>query len=552
MKLSMEEAAKLMRFPRHSDYFIGILENSFSLAPENGLIPDHMVQPTRNSVTIGNTVHSDQTIRLTFEQLLLHTAVMGKSGTGKTTFMKQLIQQLHEAGIPVLIFEPVKREYRDRVAGLHNSKVFTVERPVVPLLINPFSVPTGVTLAEYRSSLLSAFKAAFSLPDPLPSIFEKAIAEAYIQYGWTDMSQNTDKNVRLFDMADFVRVFKRVIANSGYSNEVKGNMMSGGVFRLQSLLERCPRTFDTLYSTAVEDLLSGCCTIEMGCLEPEQKSLVSALTFIRILAYLKANRNSDGKLSNIILIDEAHALLDQGEGATQEEKALNNAMVQLLLNIVTEMRAYGVGVICSDQSPSRIGSCLIDNVDNLISFRLSGEEAKLQTAHMGASENIAQCLQLVSTGEFLLKNQYLKEPLAIRSDTNKHILSKQHYSDERIVALQKRYLTDHMHDYCPYTECEQAGCVCCSCAIRSKAHQYAVQIFNERKDKLTSVATVAAHIIKIPTAMADKMSTLESGDKKKLCRCIAIHLLRICTIEKGISISPVASAKLLLSMTEEE
>ena len=72
-------------------------------------------------------------------------------------------------------------------------------------------------------------------------------------------------------------------------------------------------------------------------------------------------------------------------------------MSQLLINIVTEMRAYGVGVIFADQSPSRMGSCLLDNVENLISFRLSGEEATLQTAYMGAGENIIDCLPLIST-----------------------------------------------------------------------------------------------------------------------------------------------------------
>lgn len=72
-----------------------------------------------------------------------------------------------------MILEPVKREYRELAAGMQNSRIFTVERPVVPLLINPFCVPKAVPLGEYRSSLLSAFKAAFSLPDPLPALLKR-------------------------------------------------------------------------------------------------------------------------------------------------------------------------------------------------------------------------------------------------------------------------------------------------------------------------------------------------------------------------------------------
>lgn len=548
LKFSIEEAALLMEFPRHSNYFIGIEENSFSLAPETGLLPDLMTQSLTDSVCIGRSVYSDQLIRLTYKQLLLHTAVMGKSGTGKTTFLKQIICQLHSAGIPVLILEPVKREYRDMAIGLKNSKIFTVEKPVVPLLINPFSVPEGVALAEYRSCLLSAFKAAFSLPDPLPALFEKAIAEAYLQFGWTDMSKSTDENVCTFDMNDFIRVFKRVISSSTYSNEVKGNMMSGGAFRLQSLVERCPRTFDTFGSTDAEDLLCGCNVVEMGSLEPEQKSLVTALTLIRILAYLKANRSSEGELRNIILIDEAHALLDQGEGTTKEEKALNNAMSQLLINIVTEMRAYGVGVIFADQSPSRVGSCLLDNVENLISFRLSGEEAALQTTYMGARDNITECLPLVARGEFLLKNQCLREPLAVRMNFEHNLTDDKHYSDEQVALLQRNYLLSHADNYRPYAACAQSGCKHCSATIRGEAHKLAVQIYNERKDKLTNIDAIAAHIVKIPLVMNKRLGVMAERDKLMLCRCIAIHILRICALEKGISITENATLRLIESM----
>ena len=284
-KWTSDEISQIFQLPTQGNYFIGTDRNAFSLMPEVDLLPEQLTNNDREGLYLGQSVYSSKRLFVPLEQLLLHTAVMGKSGVGKTTLLKKLITQFQSRGIPVLLLEPVKREYRDLVAGMKDSRVFTVERPVVPLLINPFYVPKDVPLGEYRSSLLSAFKAAFSLPDPLPALFEKAISEAYTLNGWTDISTSEDGNVSIFDMADFVRVFKRVISRSSYSNEVKGNMMSGGAFRLQSLIERCPRTFDTIHSTSVEDLLNGCVVLEMGSLEPEQKSLVSALTLISILAY---------------------------------------------------------------------------------------------------------------------------------------------------------------------------------------------------------------------------------------------------------------------------
>ena len=547
-KWTSNEVAQVFQLPVQSDYFIGIERNAFSLMPEVDLLPEQLTSGNKQNLTLGKSIYSSQRILIPLEQLLLHTAVMGKSGVGKTTLLKQLITQFQSCSIPVLILEPVKREYRDLVANMKNSKVFTVERPVVPLLINPFCVPKEVPLGKYRSSLLSAFKAAFSLPDPLPALFEKAITEAYTLNGWTDISTSEDGNVSIFDMADFVRIFKRVIARSSYSNEVKGNMMSGGAFRLQSLIERCPRTFDTIHSTSVEDLLNGCTVLEMGSLEPEQKSLVSALTLISILAYLKSTRESDHWLRNIVLIDEAHALLDQGEGATQEEKALNSTMTQLMINVITEIRAYGVGVIFSDQSPSRVGGRMLDNVDNIISFRLSGEEAEMLREHIGADNNLCDVLPLMSAGEFVLKNRFLRSALPARMDYSPDKEHLKHVSDEQIVKTHTKYLTAHAKDYCPFAFCEKAGCNHCSVVVREEANMFAEQIFAERQLKLSTPEEVATHIIRIPSVLSFRINTENAAMFRKKCSCIAVHLLRKCSMENGISFGKLTVKKLLTDM----
>lgn len=547
-KWSSGEVSRIFQLPVQKDYFIGIESNLFSLLPEVDLLPQQLTGTGKKSIELGESVYSAQKIVLPLEQLLLHTAVMGKSGVGKTTLLKTMIRQLHGCNIPILILEPVKREYRDLIAGLSDGTIFTVERPVTPLLINPFYVPRGVPLGEYKSSLLSAFKAAFSLPDPLPALFEKAISEAYIQNGWTDMSKSTDQNITLFDMAEFVRIFKRVILRSEYSNEVKGNMMSGGAFRLQSLIERCPHTFDTLNSTSVEDLLAGCSVLEMGSMEPEQKSLVSALTLISILAYLKTTRESDHRLKNIILIDEAHALLDQGEGSTEEEKALNSTMTQLMINVITEIRAYGVGVIFSDQSPSRVGARMLDNVDNILSFRLSGEEAKALKEHMGEDDELCNVLPGLAAGECILKNQYLRSALPLKMNPAAFRRHNRHVTDEQVVRSQMKYLISHAKDYRPFSLCELIGCENCTLAIREEANMYATQIFAERQGRLKKADEIAAHILGIPRVLSARVKMRDRRSFHKICGCAAVHLLRKCSMENGVVFSRPAIVKLISDM----
>ena len=549
-KWTSDEVSRIFCLPSQAGYFVGIEGNPLSMMPENDVLPEPLTRLSRNSLHLGKSIASGQNIFMPLEQLLLHTAVLGKSGVGKTTFLKQIIARLHEKGVPVLILEPVKREYRDLVADMRSSTVFTVERPVTPLLINPFYPPAGVTLGEYKSSLLSAFKAAFSLPDPLPALLEKAVSEAYTLYGWMDMSTNSDRSVSAFDMADFVRVFKRVIAESSYSGEVKGNMMSGGAFRLQSLIERCPHTFNTIRSTSVEDLINGCAVLEMGSLEPEQKSLVSVLTLIGIFAHLKATRESGHLLRNVIIIDEAHALLDQGKGATEEERALSNAMTQLMINIITEIRAYGVGIVFSDQSPSRIGGQMLDNVDNIVSFRLSGEEAESLRIHIGAEEHVRSVLPLMGTGDYVLKNRLLKSALPVRMEFDPGEEQRKPVTDEQLAKAQSGYLSSRSGDYRPFGSCESAGCERCTFVVREEANMLATQIFRERCSKLKSPEEIARHIIGIPAVLPSRIPPGGALPLDKICGCVAVHLLRKCALENGIPFSRSAIGKLLSDMHE--
>ena len=547
-KWTAEEVSHIFQMPCQRDYFIGLKGNAFSLIPETELLPTMASEGGTNRMMVGTTIFSQRDIYIPYDQLLLHTAIIGKTGSGKTTLLKQFIADFDKSGIPVTIFEPVKAEYRSLLGTMKNSRIFTVENPTVPLLINPFRVPRGVTLGEYRSHLLSAFKAAFSLPDPLPSLFEKAISDSYSYYGWSDMSKSSDEDVTAFDMSDFIRIFKGIINSSSYSAEVKGNMMSGGAFRLQSLIERCPHTFNTINSTDVEDLISGRVVLEMGNLEPEQKSLVSAIVMISILAYLKATRRGNNKLRNIILIDEAHALLDQGNGTTEEEKSLNDTMTQLMINIITEIRAYGVGVIFSDQSPSRMGSCILDNVDNLISFRLSGLEAELVKTHIGLDEDACKVLPLLSAGEMVIKNHLIHEPLAVRMRFDNKLSELKELSDIQIAEQSRDYLISNISKYIPYAMCEITGCKRCSYAVRNKANNLAVHIFSEQGKSMKTANGIAGIIVSLPDRVIKTMPGITGTEIRMISSCTAVQLLNKCKMEYGISIGKTAVSKLLEDM----
>lgn len=154
-----------------------------------------------------------------------------------------------------------------------------------------------MTVESYVPSLMSAFKAAFSMPDPLPDIFLSAINDCYNEYGWKTDSTKDDPTVQRFGLYEFIKVFKKKIQHMDYKGDVKANMESAGVVRLVSLIEQNSNIYDTINTIPLEDLLSKPTVIELNAINnKEQKSLIMALLLIMICVYTKNNVSGDGKL----------------------------------------------------------------------------------------------------------------------------------------------------------------------------------------------------------------------------------------------------------------
>ena len=109
-------------------------------------------------------------------------------------------------------------------------------------------------------------------------------------------------------------------------------------------------------------------------------------------------------------------------------------------------------------------------------------------------------------------------------------------------------MTAHGKDYCPFAFCEKAGCNHCSAAVREEANMFAEQIFAEQQLKLSTPEEIAAHVIRISSVLSFRINTENAAMFRKKCSCIAVHLLRKCSVENGISFGEQTVKKLLTDM----
>lgn len=482
-----------------------------------------------------------------------HGLIVGMPGSGKTNFSLGLLLQFwRDFKIPFLAIEPTKSEYRSLIDAIPELQIFTPgKNNVSPYIINPFIPPNCVTVESYIPSLMTAFKAAFSMPDPLPDIFMAAINECYNEYGWKSSSTTADPHVEAFGLYEFIKVFKKKIQNMDYKGDVKANMEAAGVVRLISLIEQNSNIYDTIRTISIEDLLSKPTVIELNAINnKEQKSLIMALLLISMCVYTKNNVIGDGKLKNIMLIDEAHVLL-AGNASKGSDGAPDSqgSTIEALEDLIAEIRAYGTGIIIADQSPTKVGRNIIGNTNVKMIFKLVEKENKdmiSNTTNMDAADY--DLLGRLTVGEAMLYYGRIEKPLHINTyNVLDRAKIRPVISDAEIAKLSK-YWDDKKELLIPHRECHYS-CMCgeeCDFTVKANADFIALKLITRHlysiNDKNVFIKFLLTLDAKIDTILSENPSILNS---LKFTNCIKIKFLRKAMLIKTFDLSAISYKTIL-------
>lgn len=134
--------------------------------------------------------HGGRPYGIRLQNLVKHLFVGGLPGNGKTLVAFHIAAQLTERGIPVLILEPAKSEYRllkqlrnsplDHVRRLAEKlQVYTPGSPISPLRFNPLRIPEGIGRDEHIEDLLACFKAALPMEGSMLGLLGEALERVY-------------------------------------------------------------------------------------------------------------------------------------------------------------------------------------------------------------------------------------------------------------------------------------------------------------------------------------------------------------------------------------
>lgn len=465
------------------------------------------------------------TIGFNLKDLAKHMLVVGTPGSGKTTFSVGMLDRLwKEHHIPFLVIEPAKNEYRALVQSIPDLQVFTPGKNFIsPFVYNPFVPPKNVKLETYKSTLKTAFAAGVSMTTPLDKIFEEAINNCYSDFRWLD-TYTTDNKGKIFNITDFIKCFQQTFDEIGYTGDAK-NIGRAGVVRLNSLVN----LFDNYYSIPIEDLLSKPTIIELAAIEnAEQKALIISLLLLSVLSYVNANYVGEGGLKNVILLEEAHVLLDSNMNSGQGEANPSSIAQGLIKRMLAEIRSYGVGLVIADQSPRKVGTDVVALTDMKVVFRLvEAADKQIIADSSNMSDAMIQRMSKLKPGEAFLFFNKLDEPEEVitpdyRLENNISIS----LSDEGIKSL-STYWKNKPEMLKPYPECNVIH-YCkqtCDYSQRILAREIARRIYVKNfKPDSTDFELVKKVFSRISLLIKNELN--DEPYTRELLSCVKVHLWR--------------------------
>src|SRR6202007_2335742 len=98
------------------------------------------------------------------------------------------------------------------------------------------------------------------------------------------------------------------------------------------------------------------------------------LLLIRLAEY-RRYPGQESVLKHLLVIEEAHRLLTNvGQRQSEEEANPRGKAVEAFSNLLSEIRAYGQGVIVADQVPVKLAPDVIKNTNLKIVHRIVAED----------------------------------------------------------------------------------------------------------------------------------------------------------------------------------
>ena len=276
------------------------------------------------------------------QRLKEHILVAGRSGSGKTNLTFMLMQGIMSRGIKVLALD-WKRGYRDLMTLYPDLHVYTVGRNVSPLRFNPLIPPAGCEPHIWIKLIVDVIAGAYLGGEGVISLLVAGLDHLYREAGVFDKQQSHWPTIH--DLLIWLKTVK-----------LKGRAAMWQASAERILLAMTYGEFGAVLNTQdnshVAELLDYNAVLEMDGLSSSSDRVMFSESLTLYLYRYRLAQGPQDKISNVIILEEAHNLLLKKSSESKES---------VLETSIRMVRQYGLGYIFVDQSASLLSKVAFAN-----------------------------------------------------------------------------------------------------------------------------------------------------------------------------------------------
>ena len=392
------------------------------------------------------------------DSLNRHVFVCGATGAGKSQTVRSLLEAATAHGIPWLVVEPAKAEYRlmaGRVGGAEVIRIRPGEPDAIAAGLNPLEPAVDQAglrfpLQTHADLVRALFMASFRSEEPFPQVLSAALGRVYADSGW-DLALGEPgpgiENAAYPTLTALQRAAEQVVAEIGYSQRVTDDVLGFIRVRLASLRQGTTGRFlEGGHPLDFGALLAKNVVLEIEDVgDDADKAFLMGTVLIRLVEHLRLTRaaarartGTGGSLRHLTVVEEAHRLLRRaGSADAPGGGGAAGHAVEMFAGLLAEIRAYGEGLIIAEQIPARLVPDVIKNTAVKIVHRLpAADDREAVGATMNATPSQSRYLVTLPPGRAAVFSDGMDFPILakIKDGTEREVASPSLTSDARTVV----------------------------------------------------------------------------------------------------------------------
>ena len=397
-------------------------------APPAATPPTYVPPPaSSDSIPIGHRIVGDQPVNLSTEMLPKHTAIIAGSGSGKTVLLRRIVEEAALAGIPAIVIDPnndlsrLGDAWPERPVGFDDADAAKAERyaAAVEVVIwtpgiyagNPLFLsvlPDFAALGDDRDERAQAVTMAADTLGPL------ADAKTNLKKGVLSdaLRAFAIKGGSLQDMIAFLEELPDGVSGIGNADKIAAKMadeLKASIATNPLLKATGPVLDPKLLFFGHDATRTRVSVINLSGLPSNdaKQDFVNRLQ-MTLFSWIKKHFSPEAPHKEMLyVIDEAQTFIPSVSGALSKTSGVQ---------LVSQARKYGLGMIVATQAPKGIDNNVVSNCTTQFLGKQNAP-ATIGAAQdlIAASGGRADDLGKLRTGEFYFKTGDGGKPVKLRT-----------------------------------------------------------------------------------------------------------------------------------------